>query len=118
MTQRHHSIIGKTFIIALLAMGLYTGNTAFAASLEEAKSQGFLGEMVSGYLGLVTPTAPPEMKALMNEVNQKRKAKYQEVAKRNNTTLKAVETLAGKTALSKTSPGHYIQLPNGQWQKK
>ncbi|GJL66465.1 MAG: hypothetical protein NPIRA05_14360 [Nitrospirales bacterium] len=118
MTPRHHSIILHLFMLLLITVSLHTGNTAFAATLDEAKSQGFLGETVSGYLALVTPTAPPEMKALMNEVNQKRKNKYQEIAKRNKTTLKAVETLAGKTAMSKTEPGHYVKLPNGQWQKK
>ncbi|GJL63925.1 MAG: hypothetical protein NPIRA04_25790 [Nitrospirales bacterium] len=118
MTQQHRSIILNIFTILLISMSLHAGNAAFAATLDEAKSQGFLGETVSGYLALVTPTAPQEMKALMNEVNQKRKDKYQEIAKRNKTTLKAVETLAGKTALSKTEPGHYVQLPNGQWQKK
>ncbi|GJL52347.1 MAG: hypothetical protein NPIRA01_35740 [Nitrospirales bacterium] len=118
MTQQHRSIILQLFTILLITVSLHAGNTAFAATLDEAKSQGFLGETVSGYLALVTPTAPPDMKALMNEINQKRKDKYQEIAKRNKTTLKAVETLAGKTALLKTEAGHYVQLPNGQWQKK
>ena len=81
-----------TFVI----LGIHSGNTVFAATLEQAKSQGFLGETVSGYLGLVTPSAPPEMKALMNEVNQKRKNKYQEIAKRNKTTLKACRGIGRK----------------------
>ena len=118
MKRTFPSTILKIVIMTFVIVGIHSGSTVFAATLEQAKSQGFLGETISGYLGLVTPSAPPEMKALMNEVNQKRKNKYQEIAKRNKTTLKAVEALAGKTALSKTEPGHYIQLPNGTWQKK
>ncbi len=116
------SISTLSFYTALITMlimvSLGLGSLAFAAPLEEAKAQGYLGETSSGYLGLVTPSAPADMKALMNEVNQKRKAKYQEIAKRNKTTLKAVEALAAKTAISKTQAGHYIQRPDGTWQKK
>ena len=116
--QIYTSTILMALILTFMIMGINTGSVTFAATLDQGKSQGFLGETASGYLGLVTPSAPPEMKTLMSEVNKKRKKKYQEIAKRNKTSLKAVEVLAGKTALSKTKVGHFIQLPNGKWKKK
>ena len=118
MKHSYQATLLQVFLLAFVIIGISLGNTAFAATLNEAKAQGFVGETGSGYLGLVTPSAPPEIKALMNEINGKRKSTYQEIAKRNKTNLKAVEALAAKTAISKTKAGHYVQLPNGSWQKK
>ncbi len=88
----------------------------YALTLHEAKGQGLVGEKPNGYLGLVTSSA--QAQSLMNNVNAKRKQKYQEIATRNKTSLSAVEALAGKTAIQKTKSGQYVQLPSGQWKKK
>lgn len=89
---------------------------AYAIDLQTAKSQGLVGESLSGYLEAVkTPTA--DTTALINSVNDQRKQKYQEIANRNNTSLQAVEQLAGKKAIEKSTPGSYINL-NGSWQIK
>ena len=93
-------------------------SVAFALSLHEAKAKGYLGEMPNGYLGIVTASAPATAKSLMNNINQKRKQKYQDIARRNGTRLEAVEALAGKTAIKKTKPGDYIKLPSEQWIQK
>ena len=42
---------------------------------------------------------------------------YEKIAKKNGTTLHAVEVLAGKKAIAKTPPGQFINLGKG-WQKK
>ena len=90
----------------------------WALTLGEAKAQGLVGETRTGYLGIVSGKKPREVQALMKDVNQKRKQKYQGIAKRNGTSLQTVEVLAGKTAIKKTRSGHYIQLPSGKWTKK
>ncbi len=112
------SLLFLTFLTTIGFSIVIGGSGVLAMSLEEAKSQGLLGETLSGYLALVKPNAPGEAKSLMNDINQKRKQKYQEIAKRNGTKLPAVEALAGKTAMSKTKSGHYIQLPNKKWEQK
>lgn len=115
--SRTRPLIGITFLLAIL---FFLGGTGLglALTLQEAKSQGLLGERPTGYLGVVDPSAPPEAYALMEEVNQKRRAKYEEIARKNGTTLEAVEALAGKRAIQKTQPGHMIQLSSGQWIRK
>ena len=90
----------------------------WALTLGEAKAKGLVGETPTGYLGVVSGKDSREVRALMKDVNQKRRQKYQSIAKRNGTSLQTVEVLAGKTAIKKTRPGHYIQLPSGQWTKK
>jgi len=93
-------------------------STAWALSLGDAKGRGLVGERPNGYLGAVSGNASSGVQSLIDNVNQQRKQRYQQIAKRNKTNLKAVEMLAGKTAIKKTKPGNYIQLPSGQWKKK
>ena len=87
-------------------------------TLEEAKTQGVVGEQPNGYLGVVQSGASAEVQALVNDVNQKRRHMYEDIAHRNSTKLDAVEMLAGKTAIDNTKPGNFVRRPSGQWVKK
>lgn len=89
---------------------------AFAIDLQSAKAQGLVGETPGGYLDAVSSPSP-EVRALIESINVQRKAKYQEIATRNKTSLQAVEQLAGKKAIEKSEAGSYIKL-GGSWQKK
>jgi len=101
-------------ITMLCLLGL--SSHAMALDLQTAKSQGLVGEMQSGYLGAVKSSA--EVKALVSQVNKARKQHYEKIAKRNNTSLDVVEVLAGKKAIERASPGHYIQSGSGALVKK
>jgi uncharacterized protein YdbL (DUF1318 family) len=90
--------------------------SAWAISLGAAKQQGLVGEMSNGYLGVVVNS--PEAKNLVNSVNQKRKQIYIDLARKNKITMEQVTALAGKKALAKTKPGHFIKNTSGQWIKK
>lgn len=100
-----------------LFLSVFFAASAFALSLDQAKSQGILGETSSGYLAQVSG-ADLESAALMNEINRKRKVEYQKIAARNGTALNLVETLAGKQAIEKTPAGQYVQNSAGKWSKK
>lgn len=101
------------FVLAIAAMGMSL--SAFALTLNNAKSQGLVGETSTGYLALVKSNA--QAQALIKSVNAKRKAKYQQLAEKNKLSLSQVEALAGKKAVDKTSSGHFIKV-NGKWVKK
>lgn len=104
-------------LIVILA-GLGWSGPTWAISLQDAKAQRLVGEQANGYLGLVKPGASAAVKALMNDINTKRKKEYQGIARRNKTTLNAVEALAGKKAIDRTPSGQYVRLPSGQWIRK
>lgn len=87
-----------------------------ALTLDDAKAKGLVGEKSNGYLGLVSPGSG-EAQALMTDVNQKRRQAYEEIARRNGTSVTAVETLAGEKAVQNTSSGNFIEGPGG-WIKK
>ena len=107
----------KHTILKVLFVGLLSLNAAcvFAGDLQQAKSAGLVGEQLNGYLGAVSSDA--EAKALVADINAKRKAKYESIASQNSTSLETVELLAGKKAIEKTQAGNYIQTATG-WKKK
>ena len=106
----------KTFIAILISYLLLAAQPVLAIDLQTAKDQGLVGETPSGYLEAVNaPSA--EIKTLVNDINAQRKQKYKDIAARNNTSLEAVELLAGKKAIEKSEPGSFIKL-GGSWQRK
>jgi uncharacterized protein YdbL (DUF1318 family) len=101
--------------IATLVSAVCLSFSAWAISLDDAKSQGLVGENSSGYLGLVVQNS--EAKAVVEEINAKRKAQYLKLAKKNNLSLAQVEALAAAKTIEKTQSGHYVEV-NGSWVKK
>ena len=118
MLRRTYRLIVSVLVPTLLLGVLWLPLPGWGLTLEEAKSQGAVGEQPDGYLGVVQPGASAEVQALVNDVNQKRHQMYEEIARRNATKLAAVELLAGKTAIDNTKPGNFVQGPSGQWVKK
>ncbi len=105
----------KTVIMVLLLVLGYT-LPAFGIDLHTAKARGLVGETATGYLAPVKPPTP-EIKKLVDTINAKRRQQYTAIARRNKTSLQAVELLAGKKAIEKTPPGYFIRI-NGGWKKK
>lgn len=108
------NIKNKLNIVTLIS-AVCMSFSVWAMSLDEAKSQGLVGENSSGYLGLVVQNI--EAKAVVDDVNEKRKAQYLKLAKKNNLSLAQVEALAAAKTIEKTQSGHYIEV-NGSWVKK
>jgi uncharacterized protein YdbL (DUF1318 family) len=106
----------RVITVGVVLWGLVAVQPLFALTLDEAKSKGLVGEKSDGYLGLVS-TGNGEAQALTNEVNQKRRQAYEEIARRNGTSLNAVETLAGEKAVANTKPGNFVE-GSGGWVKK
>lgn len=103
-------------ITGLLTVWLGAVSPLCALTLDEAKAKGLVGEKGSGYLGAVNSPSG-EVQALITDVNQKRRQAYEEIARRNGTSLSAVEILAGEKAVENTKAGHYVEGPGG-WKKK
>lgn len=107
----------EVIMVAGFVLSWFLGiSLASAISLEEAKAKGLLGEKQNGYLGVVN-AGNPEAQALANNVNQKRRQAYEDIARRDGTTLDVVESLAGEKAVQKTKPGYFVEGPGG-WLKK
>ncbi len=106
----------KTFPAFFTIFLLLITQPAYSIDLQAAKDQGLVGETPSGYLAAVKSPSP-EVSALIESINSQRKEKFREIATRNNTSLEAVEQLAGKKAIEKSAPGSYVKV-GGSWQQK
>ncbi|GAA4361222.1 YdbL family protein [Kangiella marina] len=107
-----------TKITVTIASALLLTAQAFAANLGQLKDEGVVGELSNGYVGIVTPSkATPAAKALVEDVNDKRRQIYADQAKQNNKTLAEIEAIAARRNIDRTQSGHYVKL-NGAWQKK
>ena len=95
----------------LLALAL----PALALELDDAKQRGLVGETANGYLAPVM--ASGEIDTLVSRVNEQRKARYQQIADRNNISREAVEVRAGQVAIEKTPAGQFVNRGTG-WEKK
>lgn len=106
------------YVTTILSIALLlSAGTIFAATLDEAKSEGLIGERADGYLGIVDTAGGAEIAALVTDINNKRKAQYQRIAKKNGIGVEQVQALAGKKALEKTRAGGWV-LVNGEWRQK
>lgn len=109
-------IVRLTVAACMAMLWIVVVSSAFALSLDEAKAKGLIGEKTNGYLGAVHPSNA-EAQALVEDVNRKRRQAYEDIAKRNGTSVQAVETLAGEKAIQNTKPGNFVEGPGG-WIKK
>lgn len=91
---------------------------AWAIDLQSAKDQGLVGEANNGYLAAVQKPASAEVKALISDVNAKRKAQFEKTAANTNTTQLQVSNRFYQLAVQRTKPGHYYQDKSGRWKKK
>ena len=104
--------LASLFLICSLCV---FATSALALSLEQAKTQGLVGEQPSGYLGIRIESL--ETKNLVDDINSRRKAEYTKIAAKNNTSIDSVEALAGQKAVAATPKGQYV-LDGSSWVKK
>jgi hypothetical protein len=110
------------FTIALAALAV-AGMIPAAAQAQRdpayaaARAAGQVGEKVDGYLGYVTPPSPA-LKAVIDELNIKRKAVYAEKAAAAKATVEEYALTSGCLLISQTRPGEKYQGPDGSWQTR
>ncbi len=104
--------------LALLISVMVVSVASAASALTQPKADGLIGEQVNGYIGLVKQNLSADIKNLVNDVNARRKAGYQNIAKKQGTSLAEVERVGGNKAIEKTLSGNYIRDASGAWRKK
>jgi uncharacterized protein len=102
-------------IVALLLTAVFPA-PAVAASLDEAKAAGYVGERPDGYVGLVRQDVPDWARELVNQINTQRRDTYAEVAGRTpGATVREVGIIAGRKLIERAPPGHHVMNEQGQW---
>lgn len=98
---------------ALLALACHS---AHALTLEQARSEGRVGETLGGYLAPLTQDA--DTQALVKSINAARSASYQQLASQNNVPVSEVAKMAGQKLVARAQPGEYVRGLNGKWLRK
>lgn len=107
----------KTRILPLLmALALFVAAPAFAMDLHDARAQGVVGELPTGYLAAIKTS--PEIDAFVADINAKRRAKYAAISKENNQTIDVVARIAAEQIISSLEPGQFYQDADGNWKSR
>ena len=88
---------------------------AWAIDIRGAKAEGLVGEANTGYIAAVQTPASAEVRALIAQVNKKRKARFNATAAKTGTTVPQVANRFYELAVQKTAPGNYYQDKSGRW---
>ena len=105
-------------LVATLVVGLSSTSLA-ADDLDSAKRAGQVGERFDGYLGVVDAAAPVRIKALVENINTKRRKAYKKLADRNKVELEVIQGVAGTKAIERTKNGQFVMPSDSDsWQKR
>lgn len=106
---------GLAFVLLLvLAFPVPAGSV----ELEDAKGRGLVGERADGFVGVVVANPTPDVVALADSVNAKRRARYAEIAAKNGTAVDAVAALAGAKLIERAPTGQWVTDAEGNWYRK
>jgi uncharacterized protein YdbL (DUF1318 family) len=104
---------------AALLVGLAVGAGLAQAQARDpayaaARAAGEVGEKMDGYLGIVGG-ASPALRALVDDLNIKRRAVYSQKAQAQHATVEEYAFTSGCLLISQTAPGEKYQGPGGTW---
>lgn len=117
MTTIHSRIHRAALAAAGLSLALGLPSAAFAQrdpAYAAARASGQVGERMDGYLGIVG-AATPALRAMVDDLNIKRKAVYAEKAQAQHATLEEYAFTSGCLLIQQTVPGEKYQAPGGAW---
>lgn len=118
---RLETMMNTKRILIAAAAGLLAGLSTSAIAqrdpaYQNAREQGLIGEQPDGYLGIVgAPT--PALRALVNNINIQRKAKYTEAAA-SGATVEEFAFTSGCNLILKTQPGEKYLTTGGVWKTR
>lgn len=113
----------EMLIAAVLLGATATSAVAFQAgsrdpAYQSARASGLVGEKADGYLGFVSAPSPA-IRALVEDINIKRKAAYSKESLANGATVEEMALRNGCRLIGeRTVTGERYQTPNGTWKTR
>ena len=110
----------KILFVLAMSLGMVMASPAAQAGdpqIDAAIAAGEVGERIDGYLGVVG-TADPAITRKVNEVNNRRRALYDRLARETGTTPAQVARVTGEKQIAKLRSGQYYMDASGSWKKK
>lgn len=113
--------------VEILIAAVLLGATASSAvamqagrdpAYQNARESGLVGEKADGYLGFVS-AADPAIRALVEDINIKRKAAYSKESLANGATVEEMALRNGCRLIGeRTVAGEKYQTPTGAWKTR
>jgi uncharacterized protein YdbL (DUF1318 family) len=112
--------ISSLFAAAAVAGALSVAHAqASDPVLQQARAQGVVGEMSTGYLGIADESkATPDIKRHVEETNAKRLSLYTQLSQQSGQTVANVAGVTAEKQLSRASSGEMVKPASGGWTKK
>jgi uncharacterized protein len=112
MTDKFEMIIAAILLAATASTAAYAQRDP---AYQSARDGGLVGEKTDGYLGFVVAPSPA-IKALVDDLNIKRKSAYTKEAAANGATVEEMALRNGcRLIAERTVAGEKYQLPGGTW---
>lgn len=112
---------GLLRIVGALLLGLAAFATSAALAqgrpLDGPRAAGLVGERYDGY-AQVRGAAPPDVVALVNQVNAERRALYEQRAKSEGVPIEAIGKIYAGQIMQSAPAGTWFLGQNGQWTRK
>ena len=108
----------KSVFIALVTSMVIAASPSLAQAspLDDARSAGYVGERPDGYVGIIDPSAPSDVKALVDKVNAQRRSKYEELAAEQSVPVEQVGAVTAEKIIGEMlQPGWYYMDAAGNW---
>lgn len=110
-----------SLLAAAVAIGAVVPSAATAQgrnpAYDAARRAGQVGEKMDGFLGVVG-SGDANLRALVDDINIKRKAAYAAKAQANSATVEEYALTSGCQLILNTAPGEKYQAPDGSWQTR
>ena len=87
------------------------------AAILSARRAGLIGERFDGYLGVVNPRAPAEVRRQVAAVNIRRRSLYSNLAARKGVSPEEVGITAACSLLRRIGVGEFYLLNQGGWRR-
>ena len=107
-------------LLAAVILGLAVPAPAPAqdpAAILAARRAGLIGERYDGYLGVVNPNTPAEVRRQVAALNIRRRSLYSNLAARKGVSPEEVGITAACTLLRRIAVGEYYLLSRGGWRR-
>jgi uncharacterized protein len=102
----------------LMVLAIAFAAPAMADALDDARAAGLVGERPDGLLAPVSPSAPANIKSLVQSVNAKRLEQYQKISAQKGVPVEQVGAIAGEKIIGNLKAGWYYMDSSGNWVQK
>jgi uncharacterized protein len=116
LLRNRRALLGAGAAVLILA-GAGAAQAQRDPAYAAARAAGQVGEKMDGYLGFVTPPSA-SLRALVEDLNIKRRALYSERAQAANATVEEFAFTSGCRLIAQTAPGEKYEAPDGSWQTR